>query len=278
MTHVIPKQQTVTWASWVYGEEGVALDDPAEHFHEASAISPNVVDHRVPGRQFLQHERLQVSTVRAVKRHPHLPTVPLPPPTLPPESYSQLVARRGSQRAFARGTVSLEQVSTLLQTAYGVNRASVDGRPLRAVPSGGALYPLELYPVASNVDGLEPAVYHFDPLAAQLERLHELREGRSALGALTVYPELLTESAVIFFVTAVFWRTRFKYGQRGYRFALLEAGHLGQNLLLSAEALGLAAVPVGGFYDRLVNRFLGVDGVHEAAVYAFSVGPRVDAS
>jgi SagB-type dehydrogenase family enzyme len=70
----------------------------------------------------------------------------------------------------------------------------------------------------------------------------------------------------------MFWRTRFKYGLRGYRFALLEAGHVVQNVLLACTALGLAAVPVGGFYDRPVDALLGADGVNESVVYAVSLG------
>ena len=64
---------------------------------------------------------------------------------------------------------------------------------------------------------------------------------------MTPYPELLAESAAVVVATAVFWRSRFKYGARAYRFALLEAGHLGQSLLLAAAALDVATTPVGGF-------------------------------
>ena len=266
--------QTITWAPWVYGGEGVAVDDPAETFHEASSISPNVVDHRVPGPRLLErHEALRASSTRAVRRRPQLPEIPLPSPRLPPVTFGQLVRDRRSQRDFAAGPIPLGQLATLLQAAYGATDVLADGRPVRAIPSGGALYPLELYPVVLEADELEAAVYHFDPLRGSLVRVGEL-EGRSGLAPLTVYPELFVTGAVVVFVTAVFWRTRFKYGQRGYRFALLEAGHLGQNLLLAAAALELAAVAVGGFYDGRVNEFLGVDGVNEAALYAFSFGRR----
>ena len=70
----------------------------------------------------------------------------------------------------------------------------------------------------------------------------------------------------------MFWRTRFKYGQRGYRFALLEAGHLVQNVLLAATALDIAAVPVGGFYDRRLADVLMVDGINEAPLYVVPLG------
>ena len=76
------------------------------------------------------------------------------------------------------------------------------------------------------------------------------------------------------FVTAVFFRSTFKYGDRGYRFVLLEAGHLAQNACLAAAALGLAAAPIGGYFDRDVDRQLRLDGLSESSVYALLLGTR----
>ena len=73
-------------------------------------------------------------------------------------------------------------------------------------------------------------------------------------------------------MTAMFWRSRFKYGARAYRFTLLEAGHVAQNFLLAVAALGLAAVPIGGFYDREVDSLLGVDGLYESSLYLLPLG------
>jgi len=265
--------QTPIWTPWVYGEDGVALDDPAEEFHEASKLSPNIFDPRVPGPSLLENKpEIRASTVRAVKRQSHLPSVRLPAPALPQVSFESVIEARRSERALGSDQFALPHLSALLHAAYGVTH-HIDGigHPLRAIPSAGALYPLEIYPVCLNVDGLEPALYHFDPLRGVLERI---RAGdlRAELEGLTVYPELFTTAATVFFVTAMFWRTRFKYGLRGYRFALLEAGHMGQNFVLTSTALGLESVPVGGFYDRRVDGFLGVDGVNEASLYAVSVG------
>ena len=82
---------------------------------------------------------------------------------------------------------------------------------------------------------------------------------------------LVLPSAAVIVLTALFWRSRFKYGQRAYRFTLLEAGHAAQNLLLTAAALGLRAQPVGGFYDRRVDELVGADGLHEASLYLLPV-------
>jgi SagB-type dehydrogenase family enzyme len=73
-------------------------------------------------------------------------------------------------------------------------------------------------------------------------------------------------------MTAMFWRSRFKYGLRGYRFALIEAGHVMQNAVLAAAALGIAARPLGGYYDRLLDALVGADSLDEASVYALLLG------
>ena len=79
-------------------------------------------------------------------------------------------------------------------------------------------------------------------------------------------------AAAVLLLLAVFGRTRFKYGLRGYRFALLEAGHVVQNVALTAVALDLAALPLGGFYDAQVDDLVGADGVEESVVYGVVVG------
>ena len=273
--------QTAKLSAWVYGSaEGPPLDDPAEHYHEASKIYPSFAGRDTSGiRRLESTPQLQQSAVRAVKRHAHRPALVLPPPELPELSFTTVVYRRRSGRSFAPTELGLRDLATVLHTAYGVTHLSrlADGRrgqPLRAIPSGGALYPLDLYVLARRVSAAASGLYHYDPLRHVLERL-PLRTDTDAAG-LTAYPELIEPAAAVVLVTAMFWRTRFKYALRGYRFALLEAGHLGQNLMLAASALGLAVVPVGGVYDRRIEDLLGVDGVNESLVYVFSLGPDGD--
>ncbi len=223
---------------------------------------------------------MQHSAARSVRRFPQFPAVPLPAPAELGISLGAAILRRASSRAFVARPLDLSELAALLQAAYGVTHSGDDvgghgGQPLRSVPSGGALYPLEVYVAALRVGGLRPGLYHFDPLASVLERLPRPADA-AMLEPLSAYPELLAPAGAVLFVTAVFWRTRFKYALRGYRFALLEAGHLGQNLLLAAAALELAAVPVGGVYDRRVEDYLGADGVDESLVYALSFGAGVD--
>lgn len=260
------RTRTVPWAGWIYGTPEVG--DPAELFHEASRLSPFAVDHRTRGLALLARSpELAASTTRAVLRSLARPALPLPPAPLPEISFAEALRRRRSARAFGKAPVTLRELAAILHAAYGVT-SRADGVSFRTVPSGGALYPLELYVLARRVDGVEPGIHHLDPLRRVLEKL----PSTAYEGPMSPYDDLLDAAALLVVVTGVFWRSRFKYGLRGYRFTLLEAGHLAQNLLLAATSLDLAALPVGGFYDRRVERLLGVDGVNESALYLFAVG------
>ena len=270
--------QTVRSASLIFGAPEPAQDDPAEAFHEASKLYPSFAARQTRGRLLETHLGLRVSSLRSVKRSSHLPAVPLPKTELPATPFGDVVEARRSERAFADAPLQLSDVAALLHAAYGTTHELDVGAPglgpqLRTVPSGGGLFPLEVYVLPWRVDGLPCALYHFDPLRRVLERIRQ-GELEEDVRAASVYDDVALGCGALFLVSAMFWRTRFKYGLRGYRFALLECGHLAQNLLLAATALDLAAVPLGGFYDRRVDELLGIDGVNESALYAVATGVR----
>lgn len=250
-------------------------DDPVETFHEASRTYPGVLDPNVRGiAQLETSNEMRMSATRSTKRYPTASAVQLPTPSLGAVLLSDALLRRRSRRSSDSRRITLAELGTLLGAAYGISgNVKGAGQMLRTAPSGGALYPLELYVAARLVEGLDEALFHYDPLRHVLERVRALDAGRE-LEPLTSYPEWVRGSAALIVTTAVFWRSRFKYGARAYRFTLLEAGHVGQNLLLAATALDLDVVPIGGFYDRRVDSFLGADGLHEATVYVFPVAAR----
>jgi SagB-type dehydrogenase family enzyme len=268
-------RQTARWLELVYGGPPDPFD-PAESYHEASKVSPTQIGRQVAGAARLEATPdLQLSMTRAVRRLP-VPRRALPTPRRPEGPLWQVIAKRRSCRRFSDAPVSGHDLAGLLESAYGVTHALEEHTlPLRAVPSGGALYPLELYVAALRVEGLEPGLYHFDPLAPALAVVHDSL-GADDVSPLSTYPDIVAGSAAVLFVAAVFGRTRFKYGVRGYRFALLEAGHVAQNVLLTATAFGLGAVPLGGYYDRLTDEFLGLDGVNESTLYTVAVGSLPD--
>ena len=246
----------------VFGVDTPELDDLDESFHEASKLHPGLAERETQGMaRLISSDALIAATQRSVRRNRQRREVPLPSCAVAPG----LRARR-SAHEFNGQPLALSTLAALLEAGYGV---TAPGR--RTVPSAGALYPLELYPAIVRVDGVEPGVFHFDPPRHVLEvvRAGEIGETLEATSPLAGFLEGV--SAVVF-VTAVFWRSRFKYGPRGYRFALLEAGHVAQNMLLAATELGVAALPLGGFYDARAEALLGVDGVDEAVLYAIALG------
>lgn len=251
----------------VYGD-GPQLDDLAEAYHEASKLSPAFAGGAGPGRAaFESSVELQSILERAVKRHPQHPALTLPAPgrlELPLDH-----ALAGRRSTLGGGTqLSAETLSTLLYSAYGV----IGGGLRRAVPSAGALYPLELYAFVTRVGGIPAGFYHYDPLRHVLEQL-----GPAPLPPSAFSQPGVARAQVVLGVTAMLWRTRFKYGLRGYRFALLEAGHVMQNVLLASAALGVSVLPLGGFYDRRLERLLRIDAVNESLVYCAAVGAECDA-
>jgi SagB-type dehydrogenase family enzyme len=281
---VSKRLRTVRVADRIRGDGGVPLDDPAEHYHEASKLYPSFAARMTRSRVLARDVELQASSVRAVRRRPHLRSVRLPAPELPATPFAEVVERRRSERAYGPQSISLAELAGVLHAAYGRTHQFFPDEPpgmgpqFRAVPSGGALYPLEVYVVPWRVEGLGTGLYHFDPLRRVLEIV---RRGDLApeIRAASIYPEPATECAVLLLIAAVFWRTRFKYGLRGYRFALLEAGHAAHGALLASGAYGLAAVPIGGFLDARMDSILGLDGAEESSLYAVALGrPADDAS
>jgi SagB-type dehydrogenase family enzyme len=251
----------------LYGDGEPALDDPAELFHEASKLHPALAHRQSAGLVRLAvSEHLRMASAHAVRRNPQRRRHPLPPPRRPACSLWSALDRRRSRRDFGGDALDAASLAALLDAGYG----SRDGNR-RAVPSGGALYPFELHVAARAVAGVPPGIYRYDQELHALEE-HELGDPWPALEAACPLPGLLDGAAVVLLLLAVFGRTRFKYGLRGYRFALLEAGHVVQNVALAAAALDLAALPLGGFYDAQMDDLVGADGVEESVVYGVVVG------
>jgi SagB-type dehydrogenase family enzyme len=187
----------------------------------------------------------------------------------------QAISRRRSTRAFASQQMALGELAEILAAAYGLSRTiSLPGgleARARPVPSAGALYPLELYPLLSRVDGIADGLYHYDILDHALERL-ETDVGPETLDEVIVAAPFVRNANAVVFLSAVFDRTLHKYGARGYRYILLEAGHVAQNLCLLAAERGLASLCVGGFIDARVNRLLELEPRVEAVVYCVALG------
>jgi SagB-type dehydrogenase family enzyme len=262
---------TVRLASLVYAD-APEPDDPAETYHEASKVAPATAARELAGAGRLEAiEELRASAARSVRRHPIRRRRRLPAATPLARPLDEALASRRTVREFSEQAIDFEALAAILGAAYGVTGSLGRGdgvQRLRAAPSAGALYPLELHVLARHVRDLPSALFHYDPLRASLEECAATPD----LAEATPYVQLVSSAAATVVVSACFWRSRFKYGLRAYRFTLLEAGHVVQNLLLAAASLGLGAAPVGGFYDRRLDEMLGLDGVDESSLYLACIG------
>ena len=185
-----------------------------------------------------------------------------------------LLSRR-SGRQFGDEPLSLSDLSDALGLAYGAGELVPleDGRRAfsHPAPSAGALYPLRLYAAVGRVVGLSAGLYRYRPFDHALERIAE-RPTPAELAPLMLGQDCVEHAGVVVLIVAAFERSLSKYGPRGYRYCLLEAGHAAQNLCLVACSRGHASVCLGGFGDARLNAALGFDGRRRAVLYAVAIG------
>ena len=167
------------------------------------------------------------------------------------ESFSHLLRLRRSIREYQNAPISLFEIGQLLWAAQGITHPE----GLRTAPSAGALYPLELFLVAGQVEELTPGIYHYDPEEQQLT-LVSRGDHRNELANAALGQTWIADAAASIIFTAIYKRTTQKYGDRGERYVHIEVGHAAQNLFLQAEALGLGTVVVGAFDDVKISRVL----------------------
>jgi SagB-type dehydrogenase family enzyme len=199
--------------------------------------------------------------------------IPLPPPAASP--FGALLDRRRSCRRYRQAQMPIAALGAVLRAGYGAGPLfqSADGRRVcaRPVPSAGGYYPLGLFVVTTAVVGVPDGLHRYDPWQHQL---HTLRAGpvRTEADACLLAPQFLVDANVLLFLAAPFDPMLAKYGPRGYRYLLLEAGHIAQTICLAAIEQQLAALCVGGFFDNAVDRVLGLKEMSETSLYCLGIG------
>lgn len=205
------------------------------------------------------------------KSYPRFKKIQLPRTRLTADFF-ELVRMRHTNRQFSRGVLTPEKLSTLLRYTCGIVHDNAKWNPRRAHPSGGARFPIEAYPILLSDAGNIPAgVYHYNVKDHALDTLDERPFSSDDIMQLVTYP-FVQNASMLLILTTVFWRTQMKYGERGYRYIMLEAGHIGQNVYLASTALNLKCSGLGGTHDEKIESLLGVDGIGESLVYALVVG------
>ena len=162
----------------------------------------------------------------------------------------------------------LEKLSKILLLTYTLTSRTRHANGMfyfRSAASAGALYPTEIYVLSSGVKDLDPGLYHFSIFDHSLVKL---RDGHLL--------EAVDGTPLTFFLTAIFFRSAWKYGNRSYRYHLLDTGHVLENLSLSLKALKYPFEISFDFDDSAVNHLLGLDESREVALAVCGLKGRVD--
>lgn len=205
------------------------------------------------------------------KSYPNNPTIKLPKPNnIKTETLNYAIQHRKSIREFSEESLSKEQLSYLIWASTGIQREE-HGFKYRTAPSSGALYPIETYFVINNVKHLAQGVYHYNVESHYLEAIKK-GDFRSSISKAALDQSMCYHSTAVFIWTAIFNRSKCKYGQRAYRYIYLDAGHIAENLALSATSIHLGTCHIAALYDDEVNKILDIDGITESTIYLSVVG------
>jgi SagB-type dehydrogenase family enzyme len=185
-------------------------------------------------------------------------------------SLGEILQKRKSIRTFSTKPLSKVDLAYLLWASTGIQRIE-NSYEFRTYPSAGALYPIETYIAANNVEDLEKGLYHYN---VKNHLLEELKHGNfgDTLAHAALDQEMCADAPVVFIWTAIFRRSKWKYSQRAYRYIYLDAGHIAQNLALAAESIKCGSCEAGAFFDDEINSIVGIDGTEESTILLSVVG------
>lgn len=186
------------------------------------------------------------------------------------------IETRKSLRKYADTPLTVEELSYLLWCTQGVKQVVSRPATLRTVPSGGARHAFETFLLINKVEGLKPGLYRYIALSHKLMEITTEPEIAQKVTIACHEQEFIKSSAVTFIWSAVVYRMKWRYGERGYRYIHLDAGHVCQNLYLTAESIDSGVCAIGSYDDDEINNLLGLDGENQFVVYAATLGKRIN--
>ena len=212
---------------------------------------------------------------------PYPPTVhliDLPDPAeieVPPLDVRRAIEQRRTLRKYAPDQpLTLAELAFLLWTTQGVKRVTERPVTFRTVPSAGARHAFETILLVNQVEGVPPGLYRYIALEHALLPLESTPDIAARLYHACLDQSQITNCAAAFFWVAVVERMKWRYGERGYRYLHLDAGHVCQNLYLAAEAIQSGVCAIAAFDDEETNKALNLDGVEQFVIYIASVGKK----
>ncbi len=199
------------------------------------------------------------------KKRLFFPVIPLP---IQPGIFKEIARKRVTKReVLGSNPPTVADLSYILECGTG-RRGEGDER---FAPSGGSRYPLDSYVVLfKKIDTFEPGVYHYLVENHQLELLRIYQFSPEEIASYSPY-EWLQSCTGMICLSAVFHRSVQKYGSRAYRYILLEAGHIAQNMLVASSERGVAMVPIGGFNEKFIEALIGLSSSKEKIIYTLYI-------
>jgi SagB-type dehydrogenase family enzyme len=198
------------------------------------------------------------------------------PEEIPPFmiDFMAVVELRTSVRDYQNMPLSLLELSYLLWCTQGVKQVLGNKATLRTVPSAGARHALETYLLIHNVEGVKPGLYRFLALEHKLIEVNMAKDVSKEIIKGCLDQGFIAKSGVTFLWSAEVERMKWRYGERGYRYLHLDAGHVCQNLYLAAQVVGCGVCAIAAFDDGYINSVIGLDGEEEFIIYVATVGKR----
>lgn len=208
---------------------------------------------------------------------PSAELIPLPEADLLPQYPADLrtvIDGRTSLRRYQDQDLTLEELTFLLWTTQGVKEVTNRPVTLRTVPSAGARHAFETYLLINHVTGIKPGLYRYIALEHALLPVNLDEDIAEKITEACFGQRQVLNSAVTFIWVTVLERMYWRYGERGYRYLHLDAGHVCQNLYLAAEAVGSGVCAIAAFNDDTINQTLSLDGENQFVIYLGTVGKR----
>jgi len=240
------------------------------------------------GREFMEKTKYQY-----LDKSDQLKGIPQPPPELAydtnqklielpnPQKYKgktdslcEVIAKRRSLRQYSRKPLSVEELSYLLWCTQGVQEVTSDNKTLRTVPSAGARHAFETYLLINNVESIDPGLYRFLAVEHKLQQISISPDLSDKFVDGALGQQMVKNCAVTFIWVAVVSRMTWRYGERGYRYMLLDAGHVCQNLYLSGESVNCGTCAIAAYSDDDMNNLLSLDGVNQFVIYMATTGRK----
>ncbi len=201
--------------------------------------------------------------------------VPLPGPdsiTINDIDLRNCIEQRRSVRSYSQETISLKELSFLLWITQGVRDIIKEKATFRNVPSAGARHAFETFLLINRVTNLKPGLYRYLALEHKLVEFNTESDISEKVTTGCQGQNFVKNSAVTFIWVAIAERMNWRYGERGYRYLFLDAGHVCQNLYLGSAAINCGTCAIGAYSDEYLNKLLDLDGYNHFVIYLATVG------